>query len=162
MVAPISPHMLFDRPLVLDPAEWLELTVAGPRPGVLVVDGRSVASLGAGRHGHVPGGGPPGAPGDLRATRLPLDPPHPIPPVGPLGGLPMLVELRVRDLGVIEDTTLDIGAGYDRADGRDRVPARRSSSRRSSFWSAGGQTRSSCAPGRARPWWRAGSYLTAR
>jgi NAD+ kinase len=45
VVAPISPHMLFDRPLVLDPDEWLELTVAGPRPGVLVVDGRSVASL---------------------------------------------------------------------------------------------------------------------
>jgi NAD+ kinase len=45
VVAPISPHMLFDRPLVLDPAEWLELKVAGPRPGVLVVDGRSVAIL---------------------------------------------------------------------------------------------------------------------
>lgn len=45
VVAPISPHMLFDRPLVLDPSEWLELTVAGPRPGVLVVDGRSLATL---------------------------------------------------------------------------------------------------------------------
>jgi NAD+ kinase len=45
VVAPISPHMLFDRPLVLDPVEWLELTVAGPRPGVLVVDGRSEALL---------------------------------------------------------------------------------------------------------------------
>jgi len=45
VVAPISPHMLFDRPLVLDPAEWLELTVAGPRPGVLVVDGRTTAPL---------------------------------------------------------------------------------------------------------------------
>jgi NAD+ kinase len=45
VVAPISPHMLFDRPLVLDPSEWLGLTVAGPRPGVLVVDGRSLAVL---------------------------------------------------------------------------------------------------------------------
>ena len=45
VVSPISPHMLFDRPLVLDPAEWLELTVAGPRPGVLVVDGRTLATL---------------------------------------------------------------------------------------------------------------------
>jgi NAD+ kinase len=45
VVAPISPHMLFDRPLVLEPSEWLELTVAGPRPGVLVVDGRSLATL---------------------------------------------------------------------------------------------------------------------
>ena len=48
VVSPISPHMLFDRPLVLDPAEWLELTVAGPRPAVLVVDGRSVAIASAG------------------------------------------------------------------------------------------------------------------
>jgi NAD+ kinase len=45
VVAPISPHMLFDRPLVLEPTEWLELTVAAPRPGVLVVDGRSLAML---------------------------------------------------------------------------------------------------------------------
>jgi NAD+ kinase len=45
VLVPISPHMLFDRPLVLDPAEWLELTLAGPRPGVLVVDGRSLATL---------------------------------------------------------------------------------------------------------------------
>jgi NAD+ kinase len=45
VIAPISPHMLFDRPLVLDPEEWLELTVAGPRPGVLVVDGRSLTVL---------------------------------------------------------------------------------------------------------------------
>ncbi|MFZ0668002.1 MAG: NAD(+)/NADH kinase [Acidimicrobiales bacterium] len=48
IVTPISPHMLFDRPLVLDPSESLELTVAGPRPGVLVVDGRTVATLDAG------------------------------------------------------------------------------------------------------------------
>jgi NAD+ kinase len=45
VVAPISPHMLFDRPLVLDPSETLRLTVAAPRPGVLVVDGRSLAVL---------------------------------------------------------------------------------------------------------------------
>jgi NAD+ kinase len=45
VVSPISPHMLFDRPLVLDPVEILELTLAGPRPAVLVVDGRSVATL---------------------------------------------------------------------------------------------------------------------
>lgn len=45
VVSPISPHMLFDRPLVLEPHEWLELTVAGPRPGVLVVDGRTLAIL---------------------------------------------------------------------------------------------------------------------
>jgi len=37
--------MLFDRPLVLEPRQWLHLEVAGPLPGVLVVDGVSVAQL---------------------------------------------------------------------------------------------------------------------
>ncbi|HXW39136.1 MAG TPA: NAD(+)/NADH kinase [Acidimicrobiales bacterium] len=41
----VSPHMLFDRPLVLDPQEKLELTVEEPRPAVLVVDGQTVCSL---------------------------------------------------------------------------------------------------------------------
>jgi NAD+ kinase len=46
MVAtPLSPHMLFDRPLVLDPTEELSLTVAGPRPAVLVVDGVTIGTL---------------------------------------------------------------------------------------------------------------------
>ena len=45
VVTPISPHMLFDRPLVLDPDESVELTVAPPRPGVLVVDGLSAGVL---------------------------------------------------------------------------------------------------------------------
>ncbi len=41
----VSPHMLFDRPLVLDPSERVELTVEEPRPAVLVVDGLTVARL---------------------------------------------------------------------------------------------------------------------
>ena len=45
VVTPISAHMLFDRPLVLEPRQWLRLEVADPRPGVLVVDGVSVAQL---------------------------------------------------------------------------------------------------------------------
>jgi NAD+ kinase len=45
VVTPISPHMLFDRPLVLDPAESLRLEVLGPRPAVLVVDGQNVGLL---------------------------------------------------------------------------------------------------------------------
>jgi len=45
VVSPISPHMLFDRPLVLDPSEWLDLSLAGPRPAVLVVDGMTVVEL---------------------------------------------------------------------------------------------------------------------
>jgi NAD+ kinase len=45
VVTPVSPHMLFDRPLVLDPAERLRLEVLGPRPAVLVVDGVTVSVL---------------------------------------------------------------------------------------------------------------------
>ena len=45
VVTPVSPHMLFDRPLVLDPEERLRLEVLEPRPAVLVVDGVTVATL---------------------------------------------------------------------------------------------------------------------
>lgn len=45
VVTPVSPHMLFDRPLVLEPTEWIRLEVLDPRPAVAVVDGRSVATL---------------------------------------------------------------------------------------------------------------------
>ena len=45
VVTPVSPHMLFDRPLVLDPTEQLQLDILEPRPAVLVVDGATVTSL---------------------------------------------------------------------------------------------------------------------
>ncbi len=45
LVTPVSPHMLFDRPLVLEPAEPVRLEVAGPRPAVLVIDGMSAGVL---------------------------------------------------------------------------------------------------------------------
>lgn len=45
VVTPVSPHMLFDRSLVLEPAEWIRLEVLEPRPAVAVVDGQSVAIL---------------------------------------------------------------------------------------------------------------------
>jgi NAD+ kinase len=45
VVTPVSPHMLFDRPLVLDPTERLRLEVLEPRTAVLVVDGISVSLL---------------------------------------------------------------------------------------------------------------------
>ncbi|MHB8438440.1 MAG: NAD(+)/NADH kinase [Acidimicrobiales bacterium] len=48
VVTPISPHMLFDRPLVVDPSEWIRLEVLAPRPAVLVVDGQSVGPIGPG------------------------------------------------------------------------------------------------------------------
>jgi NAD+ kinase len=45
VLTPVSPHMLFDRPLVLDPSQRVHLEVLGPRTAVLVVDGITVCTL---------------------------------------------------------------------------------------------------------------------
>jgi NAD+ kinase len=39
IVTPVSPHMLFDRSLVLEPGEGVQVELVGDRPAVLVVDG---------------------------------------------------------------------------------------------------------------------------
>jgi NAD+ kinase len=41
----VSPHMLFDRPLVLHPSERVGLTIEEPRPAVLAVDGLTVCRV---------------------------------------------------------------------------------------------------------------------
>ena len=48
IVTPVSPHMLFDRPLVLEPSETVRLEVLDDRVAVLVVDGSVLATLGTG------------------------------------------------------------------------------------------------------------------
>lgn len=48
IVTPVSPHMLFDRSLVLSPDEEVRIELASPRPAALVVDGSQVAELGVG------------------------------------------------------------------------------------------------------------------
>ncbi|HZU80796.1 MAG TPA: NAD(+)/NADH kinase [Acidimicrobiales bacterium] len=48
VVTPLSPHMLFDRALVVEPEQFVRVEVLGPRPAVLVVDGESVATLSEG------------------------------------------------------------------------------------------------------------------
>lgn len=53
VVTPVSPHMLFDRPLVLKPTERLRLDVLEPRSAVLVVDGATAATLPPGSVVHV-------------------------------------------------------------------------------------------------------------
>ena len=45
LLTPVSPHMLFDRSLVLGPNETLSMQVVGTRPAELAIDGRHVASL---------------------------------------------------------------------------------------------------------------------
>jgi NAD+ kinase len=48
LLTPVSPHMLFDRTLVLDPGEAVELELAGFRLAELAVDGQVVGTLAAG------------------------------------------------------------------------------------------------------------------
>ena len=48
LVTPVSPHMLFDRSLVLEPSSPVELTVDGHRPATVSVDGRRIATVGDG------------------------------------------------------------------------------------------------------------------
>jgi NAD+ kinase len=48
LLTPVSPHMLFDRSLVLDPDEELRFRVADDRAAVLILDGREVGELAAG------------------------------------------------------------------------------------------------------------------
>jgi len=45
LLTPVSPHMLFDRSLVLDPDEPVRVEVLGPRPADLSVDGFPMAGL---------------------------------------------------------------------------------------------------------------------
>jgi NAD+ kinase len=48
LLTPVSPHMLFDRSLVLDPDEQVEIEVIGNRPATLSIDGQSATSLAEG------------------------------------------------------------------------------------------------------------------
>ncbi len=45
LLTPVSPHMLFDRTLVLDPSEVIEIEVSGHRPAELTLDGRAAGAL---------------------------------------------------------------------------------------------------------------------
>jgi len=45
LLTPVSPHMLFDRTLVLDPSETIEIEVSGHRSAELVLDGQPFVSL---------------------------------------------------------------------------------------------------------------------
>ena len=45
LLTPVSPHMLFDRSLVLDPSELVEIEVSGHRPAELAIDGHPVGTL---------------------------------------------------------------------------------------------------------------------
>jgi NAD+ kinase len=48
LITPVSPHMLFDRSLVLDDADTVELELDGHRAASVSIDGRSAGRLGPG------------------------------------------------------------------------------------------------------------------
>ena len=48
LLTPVSPHMLFDRTLVLEPDARVRITVQGHRAATLSVDGRNLGELGEG------------------------------------------------------------------------------------------------------------------
>jgi NAD+ kinase len=48
LLTPVSPHMLFDRSLVLDPDEEVEIELIGHRPATFSIDGWTSASLAEG------------------------------------------------------------------------------------------------------------------
>ena len=48
LLTPVSPHLLFDRTLVLEPGTEVRMGVAGHRPAALSVDGRPEGTLGHG------------------------------------------------------------------------------------------------------------------
>jgi NAD+ kinase len=48
LLTPVSPHMLFDRTLVLDPSESVEIEVTGVQSAGLAVDGRLVTTVNRG------------------------------------------------------------------------------------------------------------------
>jgi NAD+ kinase len=48
LVTPVAPHTLFDRSLVLDPTETIDIEVLGERVASVAVDGRPVATVAAG------------------------------------------------------------------------------------------------------------------
>jgi NAD+ kinase len=45
LLTPVAPHMLFDRSLVLDPSETVEIQVRGDRQAAVVIDGHSMCQL---------------------------------------------------------------------------------------------------------------------
>ena len=48
LVTPVAPHMLFDRSLVLDPSETVEIQVGGDRQAAVVIDGHNRCQLSTG------------------------------------------------------------------------------------------------------------------
>ena len=112
VVTPVAPHFSLDRSLVLTDEQVVMVEVAPDRAAALVVDGQEVGRLQPGstvtcRVRRTAGPG--------RAQRAPDLRRHPaLSPAGrpePVTAGPVLTDLHVRDLGVIEDLSLEFGPG---------------------------------------------------
>jgi 23S rRNA (cytidine1920-2'-O)/16S rRNA (cytidine1409-2'-O)-methyltransferase len=85
LLTPVAPHMLFDRSLVLDPTEHIEVEVMGHRSAELAVDGPAGGVARRRRRGVV---SPVAGHGPVRAVRrvaLPPDPEGQVRPRRPVG-----------------------------------------------------------------------------
>ena len=111
--------MLFDRSLVLDPSETVEIQVRGDRQAAVVIDGHSRCQLSTGAIVRCE---PSAEHGRLRALPRPPLPPDAqgqVRPDRPLTGASMLIELHIENLGVIERARPPPRRGADRAHRRD-------------------------------------------
>ncbi len=112
VVTPVAPHFALDRSLVLTEHQEVSVEVAPDRSGVLVLDGQEIGrAAAAGRHRHLHGGRTAGPCGAERTADLRRHPAFPAPRRPGSDERAVLTELRVRDLGVIEDLTLEFGPG---------------------------------------------------
>ena len=88
LLTPVSPHMLFDRTLVLEPAASLRLVVQGHRTATLSVDGRNLGELERGRQHRLHRRRSLRPAGDVRGAGLPADPEVEVRPGGSVAHAP--------------------------------------------------------------------------
>ena len=158
LLTPVSPHMLFDRSLVLDPDESIE------HRGRRAPQRRPHVDGAAGEHPRpraarcaVRAADEPARFVALRPPRLPPDPEGQVRPRGPL----MLTELRRPGPRGDRRARLVLGPGHDRAHRRDRRGQDAARRGHRAARRRAGRRRRSCAPARPRPSSRAASS-TAR
>ena len=84
VLTPVSPHMLFDRSMVLSPDLAVRLEVLGHRPATLSIDGHNVGMLHEGDAVTCTASLDSCPARDLRAPRLPPDPEDQVRPGGPV------------------------------------------------------------------------------
>ena len=86
VLTPVSPHMLFDRSLVLADSEELGFVVCDDRGVVLTLDGRELGELARGRPRHVRRRGRAAAARELARARLPSGAQGQVRPSGSVSG----------------------------------------------------------------------------